>query len=98
MQTLVEIGPSNALQGQQRRKNATKHEKSDTRSDLNPATRLVAPMLYQLSYGASGQNPNFNPYKLLNLKFSPLPSLSSFFISFLHNLVTLIQKRLELMT
>ena len=49
------------------------NERSDTRQDLNPGPRLVAPMLYPLSYGASGQNPNFNPYKLSNLKFIPLP-------------------------
>ena len=38
------------------------NEKSDIRYDLNPGPRLVAPMLYPLSYGASGQNSNFNPY------------------------------------
>ena len=41
MQTLVEIGPSNASQGQHRRKDATEqNEKSDTRKDSNPGPRL----------------------------------------------------------
>ena len=51
------------------------NKKSDTRMDLNPGPRLVAPMLYPLSDGAFGQNLNFNPYELSNLKFILLPSL-----------------------
>ena len=41
------------------------NKKYDTRLDLNPGPRLVAPMLYLLSYDASGQNTNFlNPISL----------------------------------
>ena len=53
------------------------NKKYDTRMDLNQGTRLVALMLYRLSYSVRRQNPNFNPYKLSNLQFIPL-------LSFLH--------------
>ena len=47
------------------RKNTTEQiKKYVTRWDLNPGPRLIAPMLYPLSYGVSWQILNFNPYKL----------------------------------
>ena len=46
-------------------KNATEKKYIyDTRYDLNPDHRIIAPMLYPLSYGVSWQNLNINPYKL----------------------------------
>ena len=57
------------------------NEKSDTRSDLNTAPRLVAPMHYPLTCGASGQSTNFNPYELSNIKF--IPSLFFLHVEFL---------------
>ena len=52
--TPVEIGPSNASPGQQRKKerNGT-NKKYDTRKDLSPGPRLIARMLNPLSYGVS---------------------------------------------
>ena len=64
------------------------NEKSDTRLDLNPGPRLVAPMIYLLSYGASRQNPNFYPYKLSNLKF--IPPLSFLHVDFLSSTCCLV--------
>ena len=63
--TPVEIGPSNASPGQQRKKerNGT-NKKYDTRQDLNPgpstyrALALPTELRYQLV------EPEFNPYKL----------------------------------
>ena len=40
------------------------NKKSDTHYDSKPGPRLIAPMLYPLSYGVSWQILNFDPYKL----------------------------------
>ena len=54
MPALVEIGPSNASQGQHIRKDATEQiKKSDTRWESNPGPRLVLSMLPLRSVGRS---------------------------------------------
>ena len=50
-------------QGSRERKNATP-KKYDTRYYFNPGPRLIALILYPLSYGDSWQNLNPNPHKL----------------------------------
>ena len=76
MQTIVEIGPSNASQGQHRLKDSTEQLKNQTLA----RTRTQVPGFSSadaltLSYGCQWQNLNFYPYKLSDLKFTPLPSL-----------------------
>ena len=77
MQTLVEIGPSNASQGQHRRKDATEQMKNLTLARTRTqvpgfssadalATKLRVPV----------EEPEFfYPYKLSDLTFTQLPSL-----------------------
>ena len=74
MQALVE--KRFAWVAEKKERNGT-NIKSDTRYELNPCPRIVAPMLYRLSNGVSRQIPNLNPCKISNLKFIPL-------LSFLH--------------
>ena len=45
------------------------------------SSAYVVPMLYPLSYGCQWAELNFCPYKLSNLKFTPLPSLHVDFYS-----------------
>ena len=86
MQTLVEIGPSNASQGQHRRKDETEQMKNltlaRTRTQVpgfssadDLANRLRVPVA----------EPEFlYPYKLSDLRFTPLPSLhGDFFLDML---------------
>ena len=96
MQTLVKNWTLQrfARVAEKKERNGT-NEKSDTRKDLNPGTRLVAPMPYPLSYSTSvpvgstsGQYLNFNPNKLSNLKF--ILSLSFRHVDFDRHAVLLI--------
>ena len=60
MQTLVEIGPSNASQEQHRRKDATEQMKNLHSLGLEPwSSAFLAPMLYLLIYGCQWAEPEF---------------------------------------
>ena len=76
MPTLVEIGPSNASQGQHRRKDATEQIKNLTLA----GSRTQVPGFSSADAITTKprvpwQDLNFYPYKLSDLKFTPLPSL-----------------------
>ena len=76
MQTLVEIGPFSASQGQHRRKNATEQMTNLTHARTrNQVPGFTCADALTLGYGCQWQNLNFYPYKLSDLKFTPLPSL-----------------------
>ena len=76
MKTLVEIGPSNASQGQHRRKDATEQMKNlklaRTRTQV-PGFSSADALTTKLR--VPWQNLNFYPYKLSDLKLTPLTSL-----------------------
>ena len=82
MQTLVEIGPSNASQGQHRRKDTTEQMKNltiaRTRTQVLGFSSADA---LPLTYGCLWAEPEFYPYKLSDLKFTQLPSLQVDFCS-----------------
>ena len=76
MQTLVEIGPSNASQGQHRRKDATEQMKNLTLawtrtqvSGFSSADALATKLRVPVA------EAEFYPYKFSDLRFTPLPSL-----------------------
>ena len=76
MQTLVEIGPFSASQGQHRRKDATEQMKNLTHARTrNQVPGFTCADALTLGYGCQWQNLNFYPCKLPDHKFTPLPSL-----------------------
>ena len=82
MQTIVKIGPSNASQGQHRRKDTMEQIKNMTLA----RTRTQVPGFYSADALATKlrvpvSEPEFYPYKLSDLKFTPLPS---FHVDFLY--------------
>ena len=82
MQILVEIGPFNASQGQHRRKDATEQMKNQTLARtrtqvLGNSSADALPTKLRVPVG----RPEFNPYTLSDLKFTPLPSLQVDFYS-----------------
>ena len=82
MQTIVEIGRSNASQGQHRRKDATEQMKNLTLARIrNQVPGFSIADALPLSYGCQRQNLNFNPYKISDLKLTPLPTLHVDFYS-----------------
>ena len=99
MQNPYEIGPSNASQGQHRRKDVAEQMKNLTLArtrtqvlGISSADALPTKLRCQWA------ELNFCPHKLSNLKFTPLPSLHVDFYSrhvnsvlfFLHNCPLLI--------
>ena len=81
MLTPVEIGPSNASPGQQRKKqrNGT-NEKYDTRLDLNPGPSTYRSEALPTVLRCQLAEPEINPYKLTHLQI--IPPLSFFRVDF----------------
>ena len=76
MPTLVEIGPSNASQGQHRRKDATEQIKNLTLAGsrtLVPGFSSADAITTKPRVPVAGLE--FFPYRLSDLKLTPLPSL-----------------------
>ena len=83
--TPVEIGPSNASPGLQRKKerNGT-NKKYDTRLDLNPGPLAIAPTLNQLIHSVSWYNLNLILISFTHLQITP--PLSFFRVDFLNDI------------
>ena len=76
MLTLVEIGSSNASQGQHRRKDATEQMKNLTlvrTRTQDPGFSSADALTTMLRVPVA--EPEFYPYMLADLKLTPLPSL-----------------------
>ena len=76
MQTIVEIGHSNASQGQHRRKDATEQMKNltlDRTRTQFPGFSSADALTYKLRVPVAGSE--FYPHRLSDLNFTPLPSL-----------------------
>ena len=68
----VEIGPSNASPGQQRKKERSgTNKKYDTRQDLNPGPSVNRADALPTELRCQLVEPEFNPYKLTHLQITP---------------------------
>ena len=82
MKTHVEIGPSNASQGQHRRKDATEQMKNLTLAwTRTPVLGNSSADALHTKLRVPVAESEFHPYKLSDLKLTPLPSLQVDFYS-----------------
>ena len=76
MQTIVEIGPSNASQWQHSRKDATEQMKNMTLArTLTQVPGFTSADALATKLRVTVAEPDFFPHRLSDLKFTPLPSL-----------------------